>query len=231
MERYVFKIAGPSGKWIKIFMSTKEGKALTMEALLEQIIERFPSLGKRSVVGLKYLDGNDWFELLADDLDSFIDMIETATVEREHLKRITLKVNELALMPPRSEIAGRTSQKRLRTSTSPVANSEKSTTGVDNARKKQKRVALRCFDEQLSTTEPVFQYETATQKFFNKLDSEKKQQQEIIPKKENELLDLEMSFKVLVANTKPLCSNCHTSGHNKTMRSFSACISAQSFLL
>ena len=63
-----------------------------MEALLERIVERFPSQGKRSVVGLKYLDGNDWFELLADDLDSFIDMIETATVERENLKRITLKV-------------------------------------------------------------------------------------------------------------------------------------------
>ena len=103
MERYVFKIVGPSGKWIKIFMSTEEVKALTMEALLERIIERFPSLRKRSVVGLKYLDGNDWFQLLADDLDSFIDMIETATVERENLKRITLKVNELALTPPRSE--------------------------------------------------------------------------------------------------------------------------------
>lgn len=75
-------------------MSTEGVKALTMEALLEQIIERFPILGVRSVVGLKYLDGNDWFELLADDLDSFIDMIETATVERENLKQIALKVNE-----------------------------------------------------------------------------------------------------------------------------------------
>ena len=121
MERYVFKIAGPSGKWIKIFMSTEEVTALTMEALLERIAERFPSLGKRSMVGLKYLDRNDWFELLADDLDSFISMIETATVERENLKRITLKVNELAVTPPRLEIASGTSQKRLRTSPSPVA--------------------------------------------------------------------------------------------------------------
>ena len=106
-------IAGPGGKWIKIFMSTEEVKALTMEALLQRIIERFPSLGKRSVVGLKYLDGNDWFELLADDLDSFIGMIETATVERENLKRITVKVNELAFTPPRSEIAADISEASL----------------------------------------------------------------------------------------------------------------------
>ena len=71
----------------------------------------------------------------------------------------------------------------------------------------------------------MFQYETPTQKFFNKLESDKKQQQEIALKKENELSEIEMSFKGLVANTKPLCSNCHTSGHNKTMCSFSACLS------
>ena len=32
----------------------------------------------RKEVSLKYADNNDWIELHADDLDSFIDMIETA---------------------------------------------------------------------------------------------------------------------------------------------------------
>ena len=80
---------------------------------------------------MKYADNNDWIELPADDLDSFIylyifliiifsldsfiDMIETAKDSaRENLKVIELKICELAQTP--QEIA---SHKRLRTSPSP----------------------------------------------------------------------------------------------------------------
>ena len=51
-------------------------------------------------VSLKYADNNDWIELPADDLDSFIDMIETAKdSSRENLKVIELKLCELAQTP------------------------------------------------------------------------------------------------------------------------------------
>ena len=45
-------------------------------------------------------------------------------------------------------------------------------------------------------------------------------------KKQNELSELETSFKPSSINKKPLCSNCHTSGHNKTMCKFAPCVSA-----
>ena len=45
--------------------------------------------------------------IAADDLDSFIDMTETAQHERENLKRITLKVNKIAFTPPGVETAKR----------------------------------------------------------------------------------------------------------------------------
>ena len=63
---------------------------------------------------MKYADTNDWIELPVDDLDSFIDMIQTAKDSaRENLKTIELKVCELARTPQQ------TAQKRLRSSPSP----------------------------------------------------------------------------------------------------------------
>ena len=103
MERYVFKIKGPggleSGKWIKMFLSTEEVSSLTMELLLCRIQERFPGL-RENAFSAKYFDGKDWIELAADDLDSFIDILETAQQEREILKRIALEVNKIAFTPP-----------------------------------------------------------------------------------------------------------------------------------
>ena len=48
-----------------------------MESLLDRILTRFTGLHGKEV-SLKYADNNYWIELPADDLDSFIDMIETA---------------------------------------------------------------------------------------------------------------------------------------------------------
>ena len=61
------------------------------------------------------LKNNDWIQLPADDLDSFIDMIETAKDSaRENLKVIELKICDLAQTPQETA-----SHKRLRTSPSP----------------------------------------------------------------------------------------------------------------
>jgi hypothetical protein len=55
---------------------------------------------------LKYLDSaGDWIELPMEDLDSFIDMIDTAKeASRENIKRITLKACELAHTPPQPSL-------------------------------------------------------------------------------------------------------------------------------
>ena len=43
-------------------------------------------------------------ELSADDIDFFIDMIETPQQERENLKRTTNQVNEIAFTPPANKL-------------------------------------------------------------------------------------------------------------------------------
>ena len=209
-----------NGKWIKLFLPSEEVASLTMDSLLLRIQERFPSLGRKTV-NVKYHDGKDWIDLPSDDIDSFIDMIETAQQERENLKRITLQVNEIAFTPP----GVKTQQKRLRSSPSPTASAG---SALQNAKKRPKVTTSRprCLEEEFSNANPVFQYETPTQKFFQKLENEKTQQLELVLKKQHELSELEMSCKPLIANKKPLCSNCHTPGHNKAMCSFAPCVSA-----
>ena len=98
----------------KTFLTSEEVKTLCMESLLDRILTRFSGLRSKEV-SLKYADNNDWIELPADDLDSFIDMIETAKDSaRENLKVIELKICELAQTPQETA-----SHKRLRTSPSP----------------------------------------------------------------------------------------------------------------
>ena len=49
-----------------------------LKSLMFRILTRFPSLDGKEL-SLKYADTlNDWIELSANDLDSFVDMIETA---------------------------------------------------------------------------------------------------------------------------------------------------------
>ena len=45
-------------------------------------------------------------------------------------------------------------------------------------------------------------------------------------RKQHDLSELELSFQLLIANNNPLCTNCHTSCHNKAMSSFALCVSA-----
>ncbi|KAL9978542.1 hypothetical protein ACROYT_G016069 [Oculina patagonica] len=179
-------------KWIKLFLSSEEIASLTMDSLLSRIQERFPSL--RSTVSVKYYDGNDWIELPADDIDSFIDMLESVQEERENLKRVTLRVNESAFSPP-GLLKGATvqtvktaQQKRLRSSPSTSPNA------VSVPERKKHRIATsRCLEEDFCDTTAEWKYEKPTQKYFNKLEEEKKQQQDLVLKKQNELLELDMS--------------------------------------
>lgn len=52
----------------------------------------------------------------------------------------------------------------------------------------------------------------------------KTQQLELVSRKEHELSELELYFKPFTVNKEPLCSNCYTPGHNKTMCSFAHCV-------
>lgn len=79
MEKYAFKIMGPggseNGKWIKLFSSSEEVASLRIQV-------RFPSLKKETLLSMsntmmkkRYIDID---VVPTDDLDSFIDMFETA---------------------------------------------------------------------------------------------------------------------------------------------------------
>ena len=97
MERYKFKVKWQE-KCIKLFLSSVEVESLNVESLHDKIANRIPSIYEKDV-RMRYLDNsNDWAELPSDDLDLFIDMVETAkqSGNRENLKVIELKVCELA---------------------------------------------------------------------------------------------------------------------------------------
>ena len=212
MERYEFKVKGPKEKCVKIFLTAEEVKMLDLESLMSRILTRFPSLHGKEL-SLKYADTNDWIELPADDLDSFIDMIETAKDSaRENLKTIELKVSELARTPQQ------TSQKRLRSSPSP--NYDRTLGSVHLAKKSRNQPARRLdeeFTSSLSEATDDVEYESPTQKFFKKLEQQKQDVEQTVTSKQREVFELESSFKpALGSSRKPLCSNCHTSGHNKT---------------
>ena len=118
---------------------------------------------------------------------------------RENLKVIELKICELAQTPQETA-----SHKRLRTSPSPSPKSG----GVHVAKKPKHPMARRLEAE------------------FKKLGQEKQDAEQTVAKKQHEVFELESSFKSLGTSKKPLCSNCHNSGHNKTMCSFAPCSSA-----
>ena len=214
-----------------------------MESLLDRILTRFTGLRGKEV-SLKYADNNDWIELPADDLDSFIDMIETAKDSaRENLKVIELKICELAQTPQetashkrlgRDKTWGRPwgrpclmaywpSHKRLRTSPSPSPKS-----GSVHVAKKPKHLLARRLEAEFnqSKASDTVAYESPTQKLFKKLEQEKQDAEQTVAKKHHEVFELESSFKSLGTSKKPMCSNCHNSGHNKTMCSFAPCSSA-----
>ena len=62
---------------------------------------------------------------------------------------------------------------------------------------------------------------------FKKLEQQKHDVEQTVPSNQHEVFEHESRFKpALGSSRKPLCSNCHTSGHNKTMCSFAPCSSS-----
>ena len=58
-----------------MFLTAEDIKMLDLESLMSRILTRFPSLRGKEL-SLKYADTKYWIDLPADDLDSFIDMVE-----------------------------------------------------------------------------------------------------------------------------------------------------------
>ena len=225
MERFQFKVQGPRGKWVKLFFSSYEVKFITLESLTERILTRF--LNINSGLTLKYFDdGSDWIELPSNDLDS----------GKENQKRIALKVVELTHTPPPNTSRTSQSQERLRSPYSPSPEGGKIKIHQDKKKTKisgVNRPLESLFNSDTYTAgstctkqqDDVYIYETPTQKFFRKME-DVLAQKKVLTMKEKELAELEASFQTPFRNKKPLCSNCHTSGHNRVMCSFAPCVSA-----
>ena len=103
---------------------------------------------------MRYADTlNDWIELSADDLDSFVDMIETAKDSaRGNLITIELKVCELA------QTLQQTEQKRLPSSPSP--NYERMSGSVHVAKNQPARRLDEEFTCSLNETTEDVEYES-----------------------------------------------------------------------
>ncbi len=91
------------------------------------------------------------------------------------------------------------------------------------AKKPKHLMARRLEAEFSSKASDTVAYESPTQKLFKK---QKQDAEQTVAKTQHEVFELESSFKSLSTSKKPLCSNCHTSGYNKTMCSFAPCSSA-----
>ena len=181
----------------------------------------FPCSIHGKELSLKYADTlNDWTELSADVLDSFLDMIETAKDSaRENPKTIELKVCELARTPKQ------TAQERLRSSPSP--NYERTSGSVHVAKNQLARRLDEEFTCSLNESTDDVEYEYSTQNNFKKLEQQKHDVEQTVTSKQHEVFELESRFKPALGYLrKPLCSNCHTSGHSKTTCSFAPCSSA-----
>ena len=98
MRRYEFKVeygcSTNEEKWTKFYVEEEEMSCFSIDALHARLRQKCQFLcGK-----LRYQDrAQDWIDLNHDDIDSFIDMIETETKvpERENIFRIILKVSSI----------------------------------------------------------------------------------------------------------------------------------------
>ena len=106
-----------------------------------------------------------------------------------------------------------------------------STQGHSARAHKKPHLKTQCLEVEFSSTDSTcattVAYETPTQKYFRKLERDKEEIQLSVAKKQQEVLDIETTLQTEKPVPKvPLCSNCHTAGHNKAMCSFAPCTSA-----
>ncbi|KXJ12950.1 hypothetical protein AC249_AIPGENE24099 [Exaiptasia diaphana] len=238
--RYEFKLRIGSGareRCAKLFFSSLEVKTLDFPSLMEKVLERLPSLRGKEI-SMKYLDDRkDWIDLGTEDLDCFIDMIETARDStRENLKVIQMKASVLSLTPQDGAKASE-SKKRARVSPSPSPSpSPGLKPGIShNVPKKTKCLSVvksLQFEDRADTAGKT--YVSPTDRFFEKLSKEKQEVDKDAALKQRELSELQKSSMPLDnatnrsnrSNKPPLCSNCHLAGHNKAICSFPPCTSA-----
>jgi hypothetical protein len=97
-------------------------------------------------------------------------------------------------------------------------------------RKKSKSVAQHLFpnadphDKFPEVNTSKTKYISPTQKFFDKLEKQIQERGHVLRKKRDELLHIEQSFSQNDdVQTRPLCSNCHAPGHNKSNCNFAQC--------
>lgn len=96
--KYEFKVnydvEAAQGKWAKIFLSIEDVESFDCRDLVSRIRQK---CNVKEINQLKYLDADqDWVDLQIDDFESFLDMIETAQVDktRENVKKVTLQIRE-----------------------------------------------------------------------------------------------------------------------------------------
>ena len=245
-RRYEFKVEHGHGgefqakNYIKFFIKEKEMKGFTPEMLWQQLKEKCNSA---NISNIKYMDHDkDWIDLRYSDFESFVDMVESAEVvqHREDILRINLKVFSRTGSPPLSQSQEARCSKRLY-SPSP---------SKQGALKKRTRVRLYLNNEddgiggaalddidQLAEDEArdgveacltdIPKYISPTQKFFAKLEADEKQQHAVVRDNERQISELERTFEQPKNKPKvPLCTNCHTPGHNRANCLFEPCVSA-----
>lgn len=139
---------------------------------MSRILTRFPSIHGKEL-RLQYADTlNDWIELPADDLDLFVDMIAMVKDSaRENAKTIELKVCERARTPKQ------TAQERIRFSSSP--NYERTSGSVHVAKDQPARRLDEEFTCSLNETTDDIEYESPTEKIFEKLELQKHNVQQL----------------------------------------------------
>ena len=244
-RRYEFKVEQGHGgefqakNYIKFFIKQEEMKGFTPEMLWQQLKEKCSSA---NISNIKYMDHDkDWIDLRYSDFESFVDMVESAEVvqHREDILRINLKVFSRTGSPPLSQSHEAPCSKRLY-STSP---------SKQGALKKRTRVRLHLNNEddgigdaalddidQLAEDEArdgveaclmdIPNYISPTQNFFAKLESDEKQHA-VVRDNECQISELERSFEQPKNKPKvPLCTNCHTPGHNRANCLFEPCVLA-----
>ena len=228
VRRYEFKVeygcSTNEEKWAKFYVEENEMSGFTMGDLDVRLRQKCGPLCAK----IRYQDrAQDWIDLSYDDMDSFIDMVETATKvpERENIFRITLKVSSIVAPSQAQVLNASTSGKRIH-SPSPVKSKSK----------KRSRSRLdygECSGEKEEKVDvgAVSIYISPTQKLFEKLQMDKKEAQRELTIKEQELLELEQSYRgeALARSAQgqgALWTKFHNSGHNRIRCTFLTCISA-----
>ena len=147
-RRYEFKVeygCSPNDeKWVKFYVEEEEMSCFTMGALDARLQHKCGF----SCARIRYQDrAQDWIDLSPDDIDSFIDIVQTATKvpERENIFRITLKVSGVMSPSQAQVVTASTSGKRIHSPSPVKTNSKKNVLEVNcTMASAQEKMARKC---------------------------------------------------------------------------------------